>query len=386
MRIRLQITSVELLAACLVHSKLRNECKAEVMFELQGKCRGEKGLASGDWSPGSFPDCSEPQAPPGSPAMKKHPPTHPHPSRPGCQEEEERGRGGGETALRQTAGRFLTSRLSGAGGLPLLLLSPHPLCGGCCRRQVGGSKWAQRTPGHRRWRRGLGPGRGLASFGGGAKPFPEAGPCPHLQLKGFYERPKEADLRLKEAPAHPSPSSVPWPGKCCRILFNPYANLAPTGIISCTSQVQRRKPGSRPGRGLGGPGPAGGGWGPGVRAQVWGGGTYLEIPAMAHIQGLEERLRAGHLYPHLFPQPAEGGGVGAIRVEVSPPHTSQRAARPPAQNLPNFVLRETWRLQDTPRPLPSTPRPQASVFTSVKWGSASPEGVRSLRAGLPNLC
>ena len=79
--------------------------------------------------------------------------------------------------------------------------------------------------------------------------------------------------------------------------------VCPTGMISCTLQV--RQP--RPGWGPGGSGPT-----PGARtppgderfrgACPRGQGTHPEVSAVAHVEGLEELLWAGHLYP-LFTQP-----------------------------------------------------------------------------------
>lgn len=53
-----------------------------------------------------------------------------------------------------------------------------------------------------------------------------------------------------------SPSLVPWAGKCCRILFNSYANSAPLELFPALCMC-RLKPGSSPGRGSGCPGPTG---------------------------------------------------------------------------------------------------------------------------------
>lgn len=75
--------------------------------------------------------------------------------------------------------------------------------------------------------------------------------------------------------------------------------VCPTGMISCTLQVRR----PRPGWGLGALGartPPGGERFQGACPR--GQGTHPEVSAVAHVEGLEELLWAGHLYP-LFTQP-----------------------------------------------------------------------------------
>lgn len=124
-------------------------------------------------------------------------------------------------------------------------------------------------------------------------------------------------------------------------------------------------------------GPAGCGWGPGAvelssqraeapRAQQGRAGTHLEVPAVAHVEGLEELLRAGHLPPHLLPQPG-----GRRPGEPSPSPQGEQPAPPQLRGSPALSCRRLGPSQSSPMHLPPTPLPQGLSFHIPKMGAAS---------------